>query len=156
MIGRFEFCTPAWTQLPAYLAENKYRNPSDRQNAAVQLAFNTKAHCFEILQERPEILGAFATYMTVQRDGRPNFTDFFPADRQLADGFHQSGEDAVMFVDVGGGKGHETLELRKKFPNLPGRMIVQDRPEVIREITDKEGMEAQEHDFFKLQPVKGQ
>ena len=93
--------------------------------------------------------------MTVHRDGRPNFTDFFPADRQLADGFHQSDEDAVMFVDVGGGKGHETLELRRKFPNLPGRMIVQDRPEVIREITDKEGMEVMEHNFFNLQPVKG-
>ena len=46
-------------------------------------------------------------------------------------------------------------ELRKKFPNLPGRMIVQVRPEVIRDITDKEGMEVHEHDSFKLQPVKG-
>ena len=93
--------------------------------------------------------------MMLQRDERPNFTDFFLADRQLADGFHQSGEDAVMFVDVGGGRGHETLELRNKFPNLPGRMIVQDRPEIIRGIINKEGMEVMEHDFFKLQPVKG-
>ena len=60
----------------------------------------------------------------------------------------------LSFFDVAGGKGHETLELRKKFSNLLGRLVVQDRPEVIREITDVEGMEVQEHAFFKFQVVK--
>lgn len=92
----------------------------------------------------------------MQRDERPNFTDFFPADKQLGQGFDRSDKDAVIFVDVGGGRGHETLELRKKFPHLRGRMIVQDRTEVIRDITDKEGIEVMEHDFFKPQPVKGE
>lgn len=122
----------------------------------MQPALNTKAPSFGIQQERPEIVGASATYTTAQRARRPNFTDFFPADKQLGKGFHHDDKDAVIFVDVGGGRGHETLALRKKFPHLPGRMIVQDRPEVIREITDKEGMEVMEHDFFKPQPVKGE
>ena len=107
------------------------------------------------MKERPEALKALATLMTVKRDGRPNFTDFFPVENQLAEGFHQHDKDAIMFVDVGGGRGHEVLELRRRFPGMQGRMILQDRPEVIRTIHETDGMEVMEYDFFKPQPAKG-
>lgn len=79
----------------------------DAENTAFHLAFNTIADFFSISQERSEIVGAFATYMTVQRKGRPDFTDFFSTNEQLAERFPQRDKDAEDFIDVGGGKAQE-------------------------------------------------
>ena len=151
------FAAPSWKELPKYLAENGYRNPSYPQDTATQLAFRSKTQFFGLLQELPEILAAFATYMTVQKEGRPEGLQFFPVKERLLQGFVEHDATAVMFVDVGGGKGHEILELRKRIPELPGKMIVQDRPEVIAEIPeqDKCSMEVMEFDYFTPQPIKG-
>ena len=95
--------------------------------------------------------------MTVQKEGRPEGLQFFPIKERLLQGFAEHDANAVMLVDVGGGKGHEILELRKRMPNLLAKMIVQDRPEVIAGISeqDKCSMEVMEHDFFTPQPIKG-
>jgi len=41
-----------------------------------------------------------------------------------------SGEkkEDVLLVDVGGGVGHELISLKKRFPDLEGRLVVQDIP----------------------------
>ena len=33
-------------------------------------------------------------------------------------------DNAVMFVDVGGGYGYEIQEIKKRYSDLPGRMIL--------------------------------
>ena len=60
-----------------------------------------------------------------------------------------------MFVDVGGGYGHEAAALKKHYPNLPGRFVVQDLPQIVSEIKLEDGVEAMAHDFFTPQPQKG-
>ena len=125
----------------------------DPSNTPLQKAFNSEKHFFDLMKERG-ILPSFDTFMTVQKQGRPNFADFFPVNTQLVDGFHGT-EDAVMLVDVGGGRGQEILELRQKVPNLPGRMILQETPELVGSLPETAGMEIMEHDFFKPQPIRG-
>jgi demethylsterigmatocystin 6-O-methyltransferase len=66
-----------------------------------------------------------------------------------------STEDEVLLVDVGGGHGQKVLAMRARFPDLKGRMIVQDLKETIDEIQDPKGFEHMVHDFFTPQPVKG-
>lgn len=63
--------------------------------------------------------------------------------------------DQVLFVDVGGNRGHQCARLRAKYPDLPGRIIVQDLPETIQHAPPIQGVEFMVHNFFMPQPVKG-
>lgn len=147
---------PIWEQLPALLAETKYQNPSNGLKTAAQKAFSTDKHIFQIMGERPNILGDFLTFMSAQREGRPGWLDFFPVESQLIQGFCDD-RDAVIFVDIGGAGGHECQALRQKYPHLPGRVVLQDLPDVIEKFKAHKttGVEAMAHDFFEPQPVKG-
>jgi hypothetical protein len=58
-----------------------------------------------------------------------------------------------MMVDVGGGCGHQAKPLKDTFPNLPGKLVVQDLPQM--EGKGIPGIEFQAHDFFLEQPIKG-
>jgi hypothetical protein len=37
-------------------------------------------------------------------------------------------QDDVLLVDVGGSFGHDLLYFRRKCPDVPGRLLLQDRP----------------------------
>ena len=80
---------------------------------------------------------------------------FYPVNDRL---IHQSlkAEGAVLIVDVGGGIGHDLEEFKLKHPEAPGRLILQERQEVIDQISQAlPGIELRVHDFFTPQPVKG-
>ena len=68
------------------------------------------------------------------------------------------GESNVLLVDVGGNRGHDLVELRAKYPDLIGKMILQDLPDVVAhtsfEKDDNRIIEAMPHDFFQPQPVR--
>jgi hypothetical protein len=78
--------------------------------------------------------------------------DVLPFDDIVASG---SNEDTVIFVDVGSALGHQSIALRERYPNLPGRVIIQDMPQVINMVQPRHGIEPQVYDFFTPQPVKG-
>lgn len=79
---------------------------------------------------------------------------FYPVTEKLVDSFQEI-ISPVMFVDVGGGYGQRAVALRKDFPQLPGKIIVQDLPMSIDRAPQVEGVEFQVHDFFTEQPIKG-
>ena len=66
--------------------------------------------------------------------------------------------DAVLFVDVGGSKGHEAMIFHTAHPDIPGRLILQDVPSVIDQFRKdpSQGIELMPYDFFTTQPIKGQ
>lgn len=64
---------------------------------------------------------------------------------------------AVLFVDVGGSTGPQSRTLRQRYPNLPGRILLQYRPEVIEQVKGdltSANIEAEVHDIFKPQHIK--
>ena len=63
-------------------------------------------------------------------------------------------EKAVTVVDVGGSLGHELLEIKKKYPEVPGRLVLEDLPETIKDVTETNVFEPTVHDFFTPQPIK--
>lgn len=80
---------------------------------------------------------------------------FYPVKERLLEGM-TANKGEVTIVDVGGGMGHDLVELKKKHPELFGRYILQDLPQVIEQIPQPlEGIEATVHDFYTEQPVKG-
>lgn len=80
---------------------------------------------------------------------------FFPVKERIEQGMTRN-DNEVAIVDVGGGMGHDLVELKKKQPEIPGRFILQDLPQVIEQISQPlEGIEAMTHDFYTEQPIKG-
>ncbi|KAK3934823.1 O-methyltransferase [Diplogelasinospora grovesii] len=116
--------------------------------------FNGEAY-FDWLGRQPELLHSFHQFMTTQRIGHPQWLDFYPIDKELVPGFDSSDPNAVFMVDVGGSVGHEIQAVKKRFPNIPGRFVLQDRPATIAGVVPENGMEAMAHDFFSPQPLKG-
>lgn len=62
----------------------------------------------------------------------------------------------VAIVDVAGGKGHTMNEIRKTYPDIKGRFIVQDLASTFEAVSRlPEGVEFMTYDIFTPQPVKG-
>lgn len=126
-------------------------------NSPLQLGYKTKLNFFEHLHNNPPWGEQFHLHMGGYRQGRPSWMDanFFPVQDRLIEGFEES-EDAALLVDLGGSFGHDLTEFTKKFPDVTGRLILQDLPVVIDQIhTLDEKIEKMKHDFFTEQPIKG-
>ncbi|KFY27653.1 hypothetical protein V491_00808 [Pseudogymnoascus sp. VKM F-3775] len=68
----------------------------------------------------------------------------------------ETSDETVLLIDIGGGKGHVTKQIKALTEGIQGKIILQERPEVLAEITDPlPGIEKMEYDFFKPQAVKG-
>lgn len=77
----------------------------------------------------------------------------YPAASELAE---KTTDDSVLLIDIGGNQGHDLKIFKERHPNLPGRLILQDLPEVVNKITTPlEGIEVIPYDFFTPQPIKG-
>lgn len=107
--------------------------------------------------QSPEVLSRFNSHMTVYHKGRPSWVDddFYPIQDRLVKGMRDD-PDSVFLVDVGGSKGQDLEELLQKHPNIPGKLILQDQPEVVKEARPlPESVEVMGHDFLKPQPIRG-
>jgi demethylsterigmatocystin 6-O-methyltransferase len=60
-----------------------------------------------------------------------------------------------FFVDVGGGHGHQLVQLRDKYPHLKGSLILQDLPEAVEQLPPIEGVNIVAQNFFDKQGIEG-
>jgi hypothetical protein len=87
------------------------------------------------------------------REGQPRWLDIYPFEAELAG---KTTADSVLLVDIGGNQGHDLMTFRKRYPKIPGRLILQDLPEPIDKILPPlESIEVMPYDFFTPQPVNG-
>ncbi|KAF2654763.1 S-adenosyl-L-methionine-dependent methyltransferase [Lophiostoma macrostomum CBS 122681] len=118
-------------------------------------AIHTDLPPFEWLAANPWAWQLAQVHMKAHRKGRPTFFDALDFEKRFA---QDATSSTVLLVDIGGGTGSQTRTFRQRFPDLPGRVIVQDRPEVIANVKDdleKANIEAEVYDMFKPQPIKG-
>ena len=142
--------------LPDFFKSNGYKNPTGAFQTAFQFAYNIKATYFEWMQQWPAIADTFNTLMLRTRDRRVHWLDWFPVEAEL---LNKAKDDAraVTMVDVRGGKGHDLMAFRAKFPDAPGRFIFQDQQPVLESVNAVMGnTEAWAYDLFTPQPVKDQ
>ncbi|PKX97732.1 S-adenosyl-L-methionine-dependent methyltransferase [Aspergillus novofumigatus IBT 16806] len=144
-----------WNMFPKHIKETQYKNPVDPAAIPFNKQFNGEAY-FDWLGRHPALLHSFHQFMTTQRVGHVQWLDFYPIEEQLLPGFDYSDDpNAVLLVDVGGSVGHEIQAVKKRYPKIPGRMVLQDRPATIERVKPENGMEVMAHDFFTEQPIKG-
>ncbi|MCJ1295761.1 hypothetical protein MMC34_007325 [Xylographa carneopallida] len=147
----FTYLSPIWNYLPKYLEETNYQNPSNISNTAFNLVYRTAKPCFQYIMEHHAWKDPFNLSMSGFDEGRASWMDIFPVEQKLSNGVDNNG---ILFVDVGGGLGHEALALKKRFPKLPGKLILQDLPQTVQDL-QLEGVEVMAHDFLTPQTVKG-
>ncbi|OGM50633.1 O-methyltransferase [Aspergillus bombycis] len=109
--------------------------------------------------ENPAALTRFNAFMEGQRADRPHWADWFPISDQILASAHK-GSDGTLLVDIGGGRGHDLLGFKQRFPDAPGKLVLEDLPTVIEEARsaldpEGKGIDAVGYDFFaQEQPIK--
>ncbi|KAF2833250.1 S-adenosyl-L-methionine-dependent methyltransferase [Ophiobolus disseminans] len=138
-----------------YMENTNYATPN-AELGPYQDAFDTKMNMFQYMVANPPLGKQFNHHMGGYRQGRPSWMDptFYPVEKQLFTGFDTS-PDAALLVDIGGSLGHDLEEFRTKYPDAPGRLVLQDLPEVIDTIQHlNPKIERMSYDFHTEQPVK--
>ena len=140
------------SKLPDYFQQKGWKNPDNVYDGPFQFAMGTKRHYFDFLASKPYYQQAFNTVMTISHRRRgQNWFNFFPVEEKL----RVENASHPLLVDVGGSQGGDIIAFKEKYPDLPGRLILQDLPIVIEAAEDiPPGIEAQGYDFFEEQPVK--
>lgn len=106
---------------------------------------------FEIISQDPRRIKQFDVAMSTQDHTLP-VLGMYPFGEELIN-VPDLGNRALI-VDIGGGRGQSLLQIKEKWPELRGRMILQDRPVVLNSFPELPGVEKMPHDFFTQQPVR--
>ncbi|KAI0543160.1 S-adenosyl-L-methionine-dependent methyltransferase [Xylaria digitata] len=106
---------------------------------------------FSWFTEHPENLGYFNDFMAFRRQPELSWLSVYPV-HQRTTGWVS---DRPLFVNIGGGVGHQCAQFKEKYPELLGRVILQDLPHSIAKALPTPGVENIAHDFPEPQPIQG-
>ena len=81
----------------------------------------------------------------------PHWLDSYPIEQRSQD----LEPEQTLFVDIGGGIGHQCVALRERLPTVRNKVILQDLDVVVAQAIKHEGVEAMAYDFWQPQPIKG-
>ncbi|KAK7403402.1 hypothetical protein QQX98_010815 [Neonectria punicea] len=150
----FDIHNRTYQALPDCFAEHKYKEINDMHNGIFQKAFGTNLSCYEYLVHEPKLQGYMQDAMKLhQPEG--DWLSVLPLDDEVKK-WQVSDPDRVLFVDIGGGMGHQCIRLREKYPDVPGRVILQDMPITVDRIPKPmpHGIEAMPYNFDEPQQIK--
>lgn len=90
--------------------------------------------------------------MAFRREPKLSWLTVYPVEQET-----HGWDDASrpIYVNIGGGIGHQCAQFKEQYPNLPGRVILQDLPHSIAKAMPTPGVENMAHNFFEPQPIKG-
>lgn len=152
MTQSFETIGPEYQELPRFLRETGYKNPTDPLNTVFQTAWKSNLHQFAWFEDQPDRLKFFNEYMALRRSADVSWLSVYPVEEETTD-WHDP--TRPLYVNMGGGIGHQCAQFKERYPHLPGRVILQDLPHSIAKALPTPGVENMAHDFFEPQPVKG-
>ncbi|KAJ5123764.1 hypothetical protein N7448_009861 [Penicillium atrosanguineum] len=147
----YDLTVPTLSKLPEYLRVHEYTNPQEYARSPMQWAVGQSQ--FEWLASNKKQQTLFNSYMASRRQGRPMWFDVYPVDRLM--GHAVPFVDTVFLVDIGGNQGHDLNMFRQKHNYLPGKMVLQDLPEVVNGVTGGDGINVMGYSFMDPQPVQG-
>jgi trans-aconitate methyltransferase len=99
----------------------------------------------------PEKKAAFHRLMDLQFAFSHTWLDVVDLANEFAS---VTGPETILFVDIGGGNGHQCEELLNKYPDLQGRVILEDQEKVIKHATVGKNVERLTYDYITEQPVR--
>ncbi|KAL1799816.1 hypothetical protein ACET3X_000158 [Alternaria dauci] len=141
---------PVMHALSGYLKEHKYQDITNPKDLPFHVAMKTDLTPFEWMKQDGEQMKALGHIMVL--DSANSWVSSYPA-QQVVGGFEPADESALL-VDIGGGFGQHSVAFKKKFPEILGRIVVQDVPSTLAHAPKADGIEFQTHDFFTQQPIR--
>lgn len=150
----FENGIPLFQEMPAFLQRNNYQDVTDGKATVFQPAHNTELDTYTYFSQHPERMKTHMKYMGLEQGVRGRWLKQYPFEKQMVD--WKPNPDEVLFVDIGGNVGHYCALFKKSFPNIPGRILLEDLPHTLAHALPTLGVEKLEHDFFQAQPIKGE
>ena len=146
-------------KMPEYFKKRDYKLPDDEVSGPQQYAMGTDLESYTYWATIPGWMESFNTYMTgVILDERGSWTDFYPVKEKLLDEFRENQGDGYLFVDVGGGRGHDAKLFKEKTTRTSiGKLALEDLPAVIEDVPNDldSSIERVKQDFFQEQKIKG-
>ncbi|KAI1497679.1 S-adenosyl-L-methionine-dependent methyltransferase [Biscogniauxia marginata] len=140
--------------LPRFLARTSYEEPLDPTDTNYMDLTPERQAMFARCQANTAYQASFIGFMEGLNDYKLDWTEVYDT-RELLDGFDVDGS-AALFVDVGGAHGLDVTRLLDRYPDLPpGKLILQDTPDVVEMVKVSDKITAMAYDFFTPQPVKG-
>ena len=156
-LSSYDLFFPIGAVLPQYMRETGVHQFPTRPEDKSPFVYAHNVQFWEFFDKYPEHRKDFDEYLSKRRTGPNQWHQMFPMASILGPNAKHD-PDAVLFVDVGGSKGHEAISFHAAHPDIPGRLILQDLPSVIDKFTQDppQGIELMPYDFFTAQPIKGQ
>ncbi|OKL62095.1 hypothetical protein UA08_02973 [Talaromyces atroroseus] len=144
---------PAYGSLHRVLTSGPNGPDGSGKKTAFQVTHNTTQSFYDWLESNPERHASFYGYMAAVHAVTKKWVDVVQFDEEIA---HNAHENEVVFVDIGGGDGSQSIEVQKVH-NLGGKIVMQDRAAVVEKAQKarEAGVETMVYDFFTEQPVKG-
>ncbi|KAJ4309515.1 hypothetical protein N0V94_008899 [Neodidymelliopsis sp. IMI 364377] len=143
---------PHDTCAPAFLALNCVLKNPEEKKTAFQIGHHSAENFSTWLEAHPIQHNAFHRFVQAQSSSLPTWLSAVPFNTEDA---QNTTTDDIVFVSVNGGNGAQCALLKQTFPNLQGRIILQDQPAVLASAPSVPGMETMAHDFMAEQPVHG-
>jgi hypothetical protein len=138
--------------LPAFTGlEHSIMNPQDTRTA-FEIGHKSDVGFYEWMETHPIQAKAFIGFMQAQFISLPSWLSVLDFESEIS---KDADPATFIFVDVGGGTGQQCQALCDKFPNLKGKIVVQDRPAVLDKAITGSRVERMSYDYLTEQPVKG-
>jgi demethylsterigmatocystin 6-O-methyltransferase len=148
-----EIHVPVAQELPKYLKEHGYQDMTNLKDLPLQKALGTNLAPFDFLKQDPRQMKALGHVMVL--DAVQSWVSSYPVEIELGD--FNAARDSAVLVDIGGGFGQHSITFKQKYPQVSGRVVVQDLSSTLMHVPAPrpEGIEFEEYDFFTAQPIRG-
>ncbi|KAI0876258.1 O-methyl transferase B [Hypoxylon argillaceum] len=147
----FATAAPQYQVLPEFLKRTGYKNPTDALHTVFQDAFKTDLHQFAWFAENPKNLTYVNDFIAFRRKPELSWLTVYPVQEHIRDW----DPERPVYVNIGGGIGHQCAQFLEQYPHVPGRVILQDLPHSIAKALPTPRVENMAHNFFDPQPIKG-
>lgn len=155
-VSSFDVLAPIVLAMPGFFAENKYQDIDSVANTPFQLAHNTTLNPFDWFVQNPKHFESLQKVMTALGDAEWTIGfDLLDSEAKKIPSIPPQASEKFFFVDVGGGHGHQCIQLGRKYPNLLGHLVLQDLPAAVNKLPPIEGVKTEAYDFFEKQPITG-
>lgn len=142
--------------MPGFFAENKYKDIDSVTNTPFQMAHNTTLNPFDWFVQNPKHFESLQKVMTALEGAEWTIGfDLLDFEANKIPSISPQNSQKPFFVDIGGGHGHQCIQLGRKYPNLLGCLVLQDLPAAVNKLPPIEGVKTEAYDFFEKQPITG-